>query len=391
MNFDEPKDWRGTGSTKWDAMAGLLGRDDPDAIPMWVASMDFPAADFLLDRARAVIDQGYLSYFIGTERMFEATARWQHDRHGWAADPATMFAVHGLGNGIAVTLQALTEPGDGVIVFSPVYHEFRNKIERNGRVVVESPLSIDADGLFRMDLDALEASLTGTEKLVLISQPHNPAGRIWTAEELRALGALCDRHDLVLVSDEIHQDLVMPGLSHVPAASALAGADRRLVVMGAASKTFNIAGLRTGWVAIPDPDLRARFARLHRALDIQPNRIGMELTAAAYSDEGAAWVDDLRRYLDGNRALFCDGVNAIPGLRAMPMQGTYLAWVDYSGTGMSREEIDRRVKGVAKLCPTPGPALGRGGELCDRFNIGTRRALVSEALDRLRDAFGDLQ
>ncbi|GGL68811.1 MalY/PatB family protein [Wenxinia marina] len=391
FDFDTPAKRRGCGSAKWDALSAILGDDAPDdALPMWVAQTDFAPAPCIQAAARRLADAGQWGYFTGLATLFERAAWWQETRHGWAADPGRYYATHGLGNAIGLTLQALTEPGDGIVVLSPVYHEFAGKIGRNGRTLVEAPLSIGPDGRFALDLEALEASLTGRERMLLISAPHNPAGRIWSAEEMRGMHALCRRHGMVLVSDEIHQDLAFPGHAHVPAAAAIDDTEG-LVVMSAASKTFDVAGLRTGLVWIADDDLRDKFGRLHRALDIQPNIAGHAVTCAAYSPEGAAWVDALMAYLDGNRQTFCDGVNAIPGLSAMPMDATFLAWVDFSGTGMEQAEIDRRVMGDARIAPTPGPSLGHGGGLHHRFNIGTQRDVVAAAVDRLRDAFADLQ
>ena len=203
-DFDAPFDPRIGGSAKWTAVSAILGHDPEDALPMWVAQMDFAPAPFLTRAAEAAVARQQWGYFGNAGDLFDATAWWQATRHGWGADPAHMLPTHGLGNAIGLCLQALTKPGDGVVIFTPVYHEFTNKIVRNGRRVVESPLVLGEDGTFAMDLDALEARLDGSERIVMISQPHNPAGRIWTADELSALGALCARHDMILISDEIH-------------------------------------------------------------------------------------------------------------------------------------------------------------------------------------------
>ena len=390
-DFDTPTDPRATGSLKWTAAGSVLGEARADVLPMWVAQMDFAPAPFLTRTAEAVAARGQWGYFGQAAKLREATAWWQGARHGWPADPDHMLATHGLGNAIGLCLQALTEPGDGVVIFTPVYHEFTNKIRRNGRRVVESPLAVREDGRFEMDLDALEAALDGTERLMIISQPHNPAGRIWTEAELRALADLCQRHDLVLISDEIHQDLLLPGRVHVPAATAVPQAMERLVVLTAASKTFDIAGLRTGVMTIPDAALREQIGRLHAALDIQPNVLGVEMSAAAYTEEGAAWVDALCAYLAGNAAVMAEGIAQIPGLSFMPMESTYLAWIDFAGTGMTVDEFTARVRDEAHIGTSPGRPFGTGGETCLRFNIGTQRSRVIEAVERLQAAFKDLQ
>jgi cystathionine beta-lyase len=226
--------------------------------------------------------------------------------------------------------------------------------------------------------------------MMILCSPHNPNGRVWTRAELEGFAALARRHDLILVSDEIHHDLVYPGQPHLPM-SLVPGVEDRLVMMTAPTKTFNIAGAHTGNVIIPDPDLRAPFARRMGALGMSPNAFGLHMTMAAYSPEGAAWVDDLMRYLDGNRRLFDAGVDAIPGLRSVPLEATYLAWVDFSGTGMTREEFTARVEKDARIAANHGPTFGKGGDAFMRFNLATPRARVEEAVARLADAFGDLQ
>lgn len=391
FDFETPKDITIGRSTKWQKMDMLLGQAVPaDTIPMWIAQMDFKPAPVLETAMQALMDCGELGYF-DYDDFAERIVWWYANRHNWRPDPSHIFATHGIGNAVGLTLQALTEPGDGIIIFSPVYHEFANKIRRNGRVMVESALEIDDEGLFRMNLDALEAQLTGNEAAVLFCSPHNPAGRVWEPAEIQALSAFCARNDLLLLSDEIHMDLTFPGQKHTPTALNAPDALQHLVVMSAASKTFDIAGLRTGYVIIPDRDLRGRFANFYAALDIQPNRLGADLTCAAYTPEGAAWVDALMDVLDGNRQALSDGMNAIPGVSAMPMQSTFLAWVDFSGTGMSDAEIRRRLYDDARVLPTPGDGLGLGGALHHRINIGAPRATIDAAVARITAAFSDLQ
>ena len=391
FDFTTPKAVRSS-STKWDGQHYLLGREAPgDMIPMWIAQMDFQPGPFLQTALDNLRNEGEYGYFTGLDRFCEKVSWWYDTRFGWTPDPAHMFATHGIGNAIGLTLQTFTKPGDGIIIFTPVYHEFTNKINRNKRKVVEAPLKIDADGFFEMDLAALEAKLDGSEKMVIFSAPHNPAGKVWTVDELKALAAFCEKHDLLLVSDEIHQDLVFTGYKHVPTALAAPECLNRLIVMSAASKTFDIAGLRTGYVIIPDDDLRATFGAFHHALDIQPNRAGMDLTIAAYSEDGAAWTDELVKTLEANNALLADGIAQIPGLSSMPMQSTYLTWIDFTGTGMSDAELKTRVHDEARILPSPGPAFGTGGSGHMRFNIGAPKTIVEEAVGRLQKAFADLQ
>ncbi|MEO0772064.1 MAG: aminotransferase class I/II-fold pyridoxal phosphate-dependent enzyme [Pseudomonadota bacterium] len=388
--FDERIDRRGTNSSKWDGMERATGVGAEDAIAMWVADMDFRAPDFLQAAMYKLIDQANYGYFAGDAEMRAQVAWWMKTRHGWDVDPDHMISTGGLGHAIAALLETFTDPGDEIIIFTPVYHEFTNKINLTERVVHESPLVI-RDGVFHMDFDALEAGLTGRETAMIISSPHNPAGRIWSADELRQVAAFCERHDLLLMSDDIHHDLVLPGFDYTPLLNAAPEAAHRTFVLTAASKTFNIAGARLGTVTIPDDEKRAAFRHHLLTHQTQPNLLGVELTRAAYSPDGAAWTDELVAYLAENARIFRDGIAEIPGLSAMPMQSTYLAWVDFAGTGMEMQEVIARVKGDARIAPSVGAEFGTGGESCLRFNLGTSRCRVEEAVERLQAAFSDLQ
>ncbi|MDC0739243.1 PatB family C-S lyase [Cognatishimia sp. SS12] len=388
MNFDQVVNRVGTKSAKWDGMERAFGVAPGDGIAMWIADMDFAAPAFLSAAAQRYVDTGNYGYFTGMDEFHEAVAWWMKTRHGWQIERAWTFVTFGLGHGIATTLMALTERGDHIATFTPVYHEFQRKIEAAGRINTQLPLAVDDAGLYYMDFDAYEALMTGKEKLLLISSPHNPAGRVWTQDELSKLAAFCQKHDLILVSDEIHHDLVFPGHQHKTAALAMPEILDRLVVTCAASKTFNIAGARTGCVIIPDPALRKRFADYYGCFDINANGLGVALTCAAYSPEGAAWVDELTAYLAGNFEVFKAELADIPGATVMPMQSTYLSWVDFSGTGLGMDEVNTRVYKQAKIAATPGVGLGRGGENFLRFNLGTRSSLVAEAAARLKTAFG---
>ncbi|GGE49510.1 MalY/PatB family protein [Actibacterium pelagium] len=390
MNFDDPITRLGMNSTKWDGAPDFFGPDAKGALPMWVADMDFAAPDFLQDAVKGLMGNAYYGYFHKRDAALEASAQWMQDRHGWSVDPANSFSTFGLGNALALLMQAMTDPGDHVAIFSPVYHEFAAKIRKGKRNVTEFPLQI-VDGIYRMDFERYETLLTGREKMVLFCSPHNPAGRVWEQDELNELAAFCDKHDLILVSDEIHHDLVFPGTTHLPTATAIPQISDKLVMLTSASKTFNVAGTRLGAVTIPDATLRARFADYYKMMEIQPNLLGYVLTIAAYSKAGAAWVDQLNPYLSENFAVFSEGVNAIPGVTVMPQASTYLAWVDFEGTGMSQSEFSDRVLKKAGIVTTPGAGLGIGGENFLRFNLGTQRARVEDAVARLQGAFADLQ
>jgi cystathionine beta-lyase len=388
--FDEVIDRRGTHSSKWDMMEKAYGVSPDDGIAMWVADMDFRPPTCVSQALQKMVDHGIYGYF-GDDRAYRDAIRWwMRTRHGWEVEADWIFSTHGLVNGTGLCVETWTKPGDGVVLFTPVYHAFARTIRAAGREVVELPLAT-AGGRYEMDFDAYDALLTGRERMVILCSPHNPGGRVWSREELRAVAAFCERHDLILVSDEIHHDLVYPGQKHLPTALAAPEILGRLVMMTATTKTFNIAGSHLGNVIVPDETLRAVFARKMMGLGISPNSFGLHMATAAYSPEGAAWVDALVSYLDGNRRLFDDGVNAIPGVRSMPLEATYLAWVDFAGTGMTHEETLARVEKQAKIAVNHGPTFGKGGESFLRFNIGAPRSVVAEAVSRLQAAFADLQ
>ncbi len=390
MSFDKIIDRRGSHCVKWDMMEQLYGVSQEDGIAMWVADMDFSPPQVIHDALREMIDHGIYGYF-GDDSAYKAAIRWwMAERHGWQVEPDWIQTTHGLVNGTAMCIDAFSKPGDGIALMTPVYHAFAKVIRAAGREIVECEM-IDNAGRYELDIDSWDAQMTGTETMLILCSPHNPGGRVWTRDELQALADFSKRHDLILVSDEIHHDLIYPGHTHIPMAQVDASITDRLVMMTATTKTFNIAGSHTGNVIIEDPDLRARFAARQAALGLSPNSFGLFMTTAAYSPEGGAWVDDLMVYLDGNRKLFDTAINSIPGLSSMPLEATYLSWVDFSGTGMEPAEFTRRVEKEARIAVNHGPTFGKGGESFLRFNIATPRARVQEAVERLADAFSDLQ
>jgi cysteine-S-conjugate beta-lyase len=389
FDFDEVIDRRGTCCAKWDGIEQGFGVSPDDGLAMWVADMDFRAPPAVNDALRDLADHGVHGYFGADRGYREAIIGWMARRHGWEVQPETIATAHGIVAGLAVCLQAFTRTGEGVILFTPVYHAFSKIIKANGRRVHESPLKLE-NGRFEMDLDALAGSLTGEETMLVFCSPHNPGGRIWSVEEQRAVAVFCAAHDLILVSDEIHHDILMPGRSHVVMPLAAPEHLDRTIMLTGATKVFNIAGVLTGNVIIPDAALRDRFHRAHMAVGTSVNRVGAVMVTAAY-DHGDAWCDALCAYLDDNAQTFARGVNEIPGVTVMPLDATYLCWADFTGTGMSQAEITRRVRQEAKIAANDGPVFGTGGEGCMRFNLGAPRSRIEDAVTRLQRAFADLQ
>ncbi len=390
MNFDALIDRRGTNSTKWDKMERIYGVSPDDGLSMWVADSDFQVADVIRDKMQAMAEHGIYGYADAETPYRAAIQWWMKTRHNWQIDTREIFSTTGLCNAVGLALDTFTQSGDGVVIFTPVYHAFARIIRQAGREVVECPL-VNTDGHYEMDFSAYDAQMTGNEKMLILCSPHNPGGRVWTQDELRAVADFAKRHDLLLVSDEIHQDLVFAGHRHIPMPNAAPDITDRLLVLTAPSKTFNIAGLHTGQVIIPDPDLRARFAARLSALAIEVASVGQLATAAAYSPEGAVWADAQARYVEENAKLFEAAVAEIPGIAPMRLQSTYLSWVDFAGTGMERAEFTRRVEQDAKIAANYGTTFGTGGETFLRFNLATPRSRVVDACARLKSAFADLQ
>ena len=390
MDFDEVIDRRGTHSSKWDTMEELYGVSPDNGLSMWVADMDFRAPKIIQEKLRGINSHGIYGYYGDHKEYNNSIKWWMKNRHNWEIDTSWIFTTHGLVNGTGLCIDAFTKPGDGIILFTPVYYQFSNLVEAARRKVVECPLKL-IDNHYHFDFVEYERNLSGDEKMVILCSPHNPGGRVWTKNELQEVAKFAKKHNLVLVSDEIHHDLVYPNKNHTVMPIADPSVCDRLVMMTATTKTFNIAGAHSGNVIISNPNLRQKFSQRIKALGISPNSFGLFMATAAYSPEGAQWLDELLHYIDGNRVIFDKEVNKIPGLSSMPLEGTYLAWVDFSGTGMEEEEFIYRVQEKAKIAVNHGSTFGTGGEKFLRFNLATPRTLVVEATKRLKDAFSDLQ
>jgi cysteine-S-conjugate beta-lyase len=391
FDFDRVIERRGTHASKWDLIKRYSGIDAPDAIPMWVADMDFAAPPGVTAALEAETRLAVHGYYGDTGTWAQALAQWFARRHDWKIDPAWVSPTPGVVSGLGLVLQAVSEPGDEVVVFPPAYHAFRRIILANERRILDAQL-VERGGRYFMDLDALRAQLTPASKVVFFCSPHNPGGNVWSREEIRALAALCAERDLILVSDEIHCDLLLDGARHTPTLIAAPEIADRLITCVAATKTFNLAGAHVGACVTSNAALKRRLdARVMASGLGSYNRFGMIATEAAWRT-GDAWLDALLPYLAGNRDLFDRGIAAAaPGARSMRLDATYLAWVDFSGTGLPPEDVAARVKDRARIFVSPGQQFGPGGETWLRFNFATPRPILEEALGRLGEAFKDLR
>ncbi|MEN0039779.1 MAG: MalY/PatB family protein [Pseudomonadota bacterium] len=385
FDFDTPIERRGTNAMKWDALTSRYDMDPENSIAMWVADMEFRAPPSVRERLQQMVDHGIFGYFGDDSDYRKAVVDWMDSRHGWSLDPAHIYTTNGVIQGLSASIRAFSEPGDGVIVFAPVYHVFGQLVRATSRDLVESPLHIRQDGRYEMDLDALQANLKGHEKIVIFCSPHNPGGRVWSKEEIAAVGAFCEKNDLLLISDEIHHDLVMPGNEHHVTATVIPDLAHRLITLSSASKTFNLAGGHVGQTTISDPKLRATFEKKKASDAVGPNSFGIVMTQAAY-EGGEDWLEELITYIDSNRQYFDAEIGKIPGAKPMPLQATYLSWVDFEGCGHQHDETIRRVEEEAKIACNYGHTFGLGGDGKLRFNLACPRSQVEDAVGRLQRA-----
>ena len=308
-DFDRVIERRGTHATKWDMMAKLSGIKAADGIPMWVADMDFAAPPGVTEALAAVVERGVHGYYADTGSWAAALADWLARRHGLSIDPEWVSPTPGVVSGLGLILQAVSEPGDEVVVFPPAYHAFRKIILANERRILDAQL-VERQGRYVMDLGALRAMLTPRTKVVFFCSPHNPGGTVWSADEIRVLAAFCTEHDLILVSDEIHCDLVFDGAGHIPTIAAAPEVADRLITCVAATKTFNLAGAHVGACVTSNPELKRKLdARIAASGLGSYAAFGMIATEAAWRT-GDAWLDELLPYLAGNRDLLDSRIEA---------------------------------------------------------------------------------
>jgi cystathionine beta-lyase len=383
-DFDRVIERKGTGSLKWDTVERSTGV--ADALPLWVADMDFRAPDAILDALRARVEHGIFGYAVRTESCYQAIIGWMKRRHGWAIERGWILFSPGVVPALNLAVQAYTRPGDRVIVQTPVYYPFSTAVVNNGRELVRNTLK-EEGGTYRIDFDGLEQSIDERTRVLIFCSPHNPVGRVWRRDELENLAAICARHRLVVVSDEIHADLVMKGHVHLPLATVSPEIAPLTVTCTAPNKTFNVAGLQAGNVIIPNPELRDRFrAVLTSAGLTMANILGLAASEAAY-DHGEEWLEQLLEYLHGNYMFLRTFVEQrMPRVKVTPLEGTYLVWLDFRGCGLGDPELKTLLLQKAKVWLDAGPMFGPGGEGFQRINIACPRSILAQALERIAAA-----
>lgn len=386
LDFDQIINRRNTRCLKYD-FAARRGYPE-DILPLWVADMDFKTSSYVEDTLSELVRHniyGYSNTQPG-DGFFEAVSGWMERHHGWKVDPLWHVKSPGVCFAIASAIRALTEPGDSVIIQQPVYYPFSSLIRHNGRKVVSSDLVRDAEGHYSMDYDDFEQKVIRHDvKLFILCNPHNPVGRVWTKEELQRIGRICAAHGVIVFSDEIHFDFVWEGEHNV--FQEIDPAFREFTVTATSpSKTFNLAGLQQSNIFIPNSSLKRRFTEeINRTGYDEPTIFGIAAAQAVY-ENGDTWYESMKAYVEKNICFADEFVREhLPGVSMKKPEGTYLIWLDFSGTGMTTAELDDMIIQKAKLWLDSGAIFGKAGEGFQRINIACPQSILREALERLED------
>lgn len=381
---------RGTGCVKYDALLANYGRDDLE--PLWVADMDFASPEAVTEALRRRVDHPVYGYAVTPDSFYQEIARWLHRRHGFDVGPQEICYVPGVVRGIALALMHFTSAGDTVVIQPPVYHPFRRLVEGNGRRCVTNPLVLTEDAAgnprYEMDLDGLERVVAAERpRMLILCNPHNPSGRQWDADTLRRVAQICRRAGVVVVSDEIHGDLMNDGRRHIPFATVSDDAAAVAVTFGAPSKTFNIPGLVSSWVVVPNRALREPFYQWLEVNEFSsPTFLAADGAEAAYA-HGEEWLDAVLQYIGENIAAVEQAfAERLPQVKVMHPDASYLIWIDFRALGFDQAELNRRMVDVAGVALNPGDMFGTEGTGFMRLNAGMPRRRLLDAVGRIIDA-----
>lgn len=382
FNFDEIIDRRNTHSVKWDQCPS------DDVIPMWIADMDFKAAPCIMDALKQRLEHGVFGYANVPEEFYTSIINWFDRRHNWHINREWIEYTTGVVPAIDAVLKAGTKPGENVVILTPIYNCFFTCIESNKCTPVEVPLTYNEDYSYSINYDALEKALADDNThTLLFCNPHNPAGRVWRKEELLKVNELCLKHGVTVVSDEIHCEMMMPGEHYTPFASISEEAQANCVTCGSPSKSFNIAGLQAAFIASSNPRIKGDINKA--LIDNQVcaiNPFGLEAFMAAYN-HGESWIEQFNEYIAGNFKLMCEMMEKeLPAFHITPMEGSYLAWIDVTPTGMTSAEVTKKLLDDARVMVNDGIMYGKAGNGFIRINLATQRSVVEKATRRIIDA-----
>jgi cysteine-S-conjugate beta-lyase len=382
--FDHHIERKGTNSVKFDGLKEYFGSNN--LVPMWVADMDFPVPSCVTDAIRERANHPVYGYTLISDSFYEAVQNWLKASHQWDVPAEWIVFTPGIVPALSMSVMAFTGPGDKVLLQSPVYPPFFSTISDNKRLVVNNQLR-ENDDRYTIDFDDLEEKLSGGVKLMLFCNPHNPVGRVWTMQEVCQVVSLCRRYNVVLISDEIHSDLIFPGHRHIPSACCGQG-DQNMVVCMSPSKTFNLAGLASAFIIVPDRELRNRIKNIVDILHISNGNIfGMVALNAAYRG-GRDWLKELMEYLQINLDTVMSFFRSeLPVISPVNLEGTYLVWLDCRKTGLNDTNLKKLFIREAGIAMNPGSSFGPGGNGFFRMNLACRNSTLVNALERVKDTW----
>lgn len=384
-NFDEIVPRKGTNCLKYDAMERFFG--SADALPLWVADMDFRTPDFIIDALKKRLKHEIFGYSFRSDSYYQSIIGWMKRRHNWEIQKEWISFSPGVVAGLSFAIETFSKPGDEVVVQPPVYFPFFDCVKGTKRKMIENPLKIN-DGRYTFDFDDLKAKIIENTKLLLLCNPQNPGGMVWTHKELTELTNICLENNIMIISDEIHSDLIYPGHKHIPLASISDEVAQNCMVSMAPSKTFNVAGFSSSIVIIPN---KTKFVRYERTIGVghlgMGNIFGTVATEAAYT-HGDQWLEQILEYLWSNYLLVEEFIgNNLPNVKVMRPEATYLIWLDFTAYGMNNKALSEFATQHAKVALNDGGRFGTGGDGWLRINIGCPRSVLKEALERLKVAF----
>ncbi len=384
-DFDKIIDRTGSGDLKHEVLEERYGRSD--LLPLWVADMDFETPQFITDALRKRIDHSLFGYTVEPKDYWPTVQQWLKDHHQWDVKHEWLTYIPGIVKGIGMVVNVFTKPGDKVIIQPPVYHPFRLTPQGNGREVVYNPLHENADGSYSMDFDNLAEVADDKCKVLILSNPHNPAGIVWDKDTLARLADFChDRHILV-ISDEIHCDMALWGNKHVPFAMVSEKAAQGSITFGAPSKTFNIAGIVSSYAIVPNDEIRAKFYSWLTANELNEPTIFSPIATIAAFQHGEEWRQAMLHYVEEN-ILFVEDYckKHMPQLKPLRPEASFLVWLDCRQLGIDHKQLVDLFVNKAHLALNDGEMFGQGGEGFMRMNVGTPRSVLQQALEQLRQA-----
>lgn len=388
-NFETVHKRFNTGSKKWDEMVAHGVKEDEDIIPFSVADMEFVTAPEIVDALKYELDHSVMGYANPTKEYQETVCAWMKKRHGWDAKPEWILPSHGVVDAFFDAVKIYTKEGEGVMLMTPVYYPMYHAVQDTNRVLVDCPL-VRRGNTYEIDFDDFEKKAADENtKLLILCSPHNPCGRVWTREELEKIGNICLQHHVLVVSDEIHFDLVMPGCRHIVYASISEEFAQNCIVCTAPSKTFNLAGLQTSNIFIPNEKLRNQYLTYLKKTNPNPkcNILGYRASEAAYK-YCEEWLEEAIQVIDRNRNLVKDFMaREFPQIDVIDMEATYLLWMDWGKLGLDCKELERINHEEAKLFFDEGYVFGAQGECYERWNLACPTRYVQEALDRMKEAY----